>query len=360
MLESKVIRDRSTIYRYKSDKNNFDLIRVGLAFIVFLVHAAILSRYSALEPIANIFSAEIAVRSFFIISGFLIFMSYEKSKTMSSYFSKRIRRIYPAYAFVIIISIITGLIFTSIPIKEYLSFETLKYLISNLLFLNFLQPNLPGLFVENPITAVNGALWTLKIEVMFYMLVPFIVLVFNRIGRIKVIIGIYILSLFYSYTLFHFYDLLKYSFLMELQRQLPGQLTFFMMGASGYYFFEHFKKYSIYFLGIALLLLALRNFLPWLIFEPFVLLILLLFASTMLRYLGNFNRYGDFSYGIYILHFPVLQILISYQIYKNFHWIFLIVSSTIVISLSFLLWHFIEKPFLKNNSHYLTKGNCGE
>ena len=140
MLESKVIRDRSTIYRYKSDKNNFDLIRVGLAFIVFLVHAAILSRYSALEPIANIFSAEIAVRSFFIISGFLIFMSYEKSKTISSYFSKRIRRIYPAYAFVIMISFITGLIFTSIPIKEYLSFETLKYLISNLLFTSQKRP----------------------------------------------------------------------------------------------------------------------------------------------------------------------------------------------------------------------------
>ena len=110
MVKSKLIEDKSAISSYKRDKNNFDLIRVILALIVFLVHAASLSGYSGLRLILDIFSAEIAVKSFFIISGFLIFMSYEKSKTISSYFSKRIRRIYPAYVFVILISILTGLI----------------------------------------------------------------------------------------------------------------------------------------------------------------------------------------------------------------------------------------------------------
>lgn len=360
MVKSKPRQDKSTFCFYRPDKNNFDLIRVGLAFIVLLVHAAALSKYSSLSPILDIFSAEIAVKSFFVISGFLIFMSYEKSNSISLYLSKRIRRIYPAYALVIIVSTLFGLIYTSVPIQEYLSFTTLKYLISNLLFLNFLQPNLPGLFTENPIAAVNGALWTLKIEVIFYALVPIIVMAFSRIGRMKVIIGIYVLSLLYSYALFYLYEFYKYSFLAELQHQLPGQLTFFMMGASGYYYFEYFKKYSFYFLGAGVFfLLMFRNFLIWNIFEPAVLLILILFLATRFYYLGNLNRYGDFSYGIYILHFPVLQTLISLHLFKNSHWVFLFASGATVISLSFLLWHIVEKPFLKNNSHYLTRGDSG-
>lgn len=351
--------DKSTISYYKPNKNNFDLIRVGLALIVFLVHAADLSGYSSLKPIIDFFSAEIAVKSFFIISGFLIFMSYEKSKNISLFFSKRIRRIYPAYAFVIVISTLLGLIFSSANLHEYISFTTLKYLISNLLFLNSIQPNLPGLFVESSTTTVNGPLWTLKIEVMFYMLVPLIAIVFNRIGRLKTMIGIYIFSLIYSYTLLHFHQIYNLSFLLVLQRQLPGQLTFFIMGAFGYYYFEFFKKYSFYLLGASFFLMLFKQNLPWLIFEPGLLLIFILFLATRFYHLGNFNKYGDFSYGIYILHFPILQILISYHLFDNFHMGFLICSAAIVISLSILLWHFVEKPFLKSNSHYLTRENFG-
>ena len=232
-------------------------------------------------------------------------------------------------------------------------------MISNLLFLNFIQPNLPGLFVENFIKAVNGALWTLKIEVMFYILVTVIVMLFNRIGPLKTMIGIYIFSLLYSYTLLHFYEIYNLSFLLDLQRQLPGQLTYFIMGAFGYYFFECFKKYSVYLLGVAIFLMIFKQYLPWLIFEPGLLLIFILFLATRFYHLGNFNKYGDFSYGIYILHFPILQILISYHLFDNFYMGFLICSAAIVILLAILLWHFVEKPFLKNNSHYLNREKFG-
>ncbi len=159
-------------------KNNFDLLRAIFAIIVFIVHADVLSTNSNLHSLVSLLSSKLAVKSFFVVSGFLIFMSYQNSQNITSYFSKRIRRIYPAYLFVIIASVLLGAIFTMFSANEYWSITSLKYFLANLTFLNFLQPTLPGLFINNINPAVNGALWTLKIEVMFYIAVPLIVFLF--------------------------------------------------------------------------------------------------------------------------------------------------------------------------------------
>jgi peptidoglycan/LPS O-acetylase OafA/YrhL len=81
--------------------NNFDLLRLLFAGMVCLVHAYQLSGQADLLWITRFCSSQIAVESFFVLSGFLIFMSYEKSSSLYSYFSKRIRRIYPAYFIVV-------------------------------------------------------------------------------------------------------------------------------------------------------------------------------------------------------------------------------------------------------------------
>lgn len=144
--------------------NNFDLLRFVFAFIVFLVHSYVLSGAEALSILNKFFSSEIAVKSFFVVSGFLIFMSFENSSDIKSYLLKRARRIYPAYFMIVLLCAFLGGIFSSYSWGEYLSLPVLKYIAANLVFLNFLQPNLLGLFEDNALQAVNGALWTLKIE----------------------------------------------------------------------------------------------------------------------------------------------------------------------------------------------------
>lgn len=336
-------------------QNNFDLLRFLFAFVVFLVHACVLSEAESLTVLSKFLSPEVAVKSFFVISGFLVFKSYENSRDTQSYFLKRARRIYPAYSFIILACAVSGSIISSSALSDYFSFQLLKYISANLLFLNFLQPNLPGLFKSNSLQAVNGALWTLKIEVMFYFFVPLVVMAFRKFGRLSVLIILYICSVIYSMGMEWLADKTGSGLYHELQRQLPGQIAFFITGAAGYYYLQHLSRYASWLLPLAVAAFALQSWLPWAAVQPFALGILIVCFACVIPCLGSFDKYGDFSYGIYIVHFPILQILISYGLFRDSPWVMLLVSTVLVMMVAFLLWHFIEKPFLRKSSHYVTE-----
>ena len=68
-------------------RNNFDHIRLFLALGVFLFHVFDLTRLDIFFFFNYFLNAAVAVHSFFIVSGFLIFMSYERSSSLKRYFS---------------------------------------------------------------------------------------------------------------------------------------------------------------------------------------------------------------------------------------------------------------------------------
>ena len=334
-------------------RNNFDLLRFVFAFVVFLVHAWALSGAETLKVLTDVLSTEVAVKAFFVVSGFLIFMSYEKSRSVGSYFNKRLRRIYPAYASVILIWALLGSGLSSLPIQQYFSVDVLKYLAANLVFLNFLHPNLPGLFETNHLQAVNGALWTLKIEVMFYLSVPLLVWACRRWGYMLVLLLIYVLSIAYTYTMFAVAEQTGNGLYFELQRQLPGQLAFFVIGALGYYYLNYCYQYRWISLAVAGSAWVLQSILPWPIIQPLALGFLVVFAACLIPMLGNFGKYGDFSYGIYIVHFPILQTMIAYGYFQQNPWRDLLLAGILVLLMAYGFWHGIEKPFLRRSSHYV-------
>lgn len=121
--------------------------------------------------------------SFFAISGFLMFPSFEKRPDVKRYLTRRAKRIFPPY-FLIVLLAAVGLVFVSdLPATAYFTSGTFwKYLAANLSFLNFLAPSLPGVFtsVTNNLDAVNGSLWTMKGEVACYLTVPLIFYVVRK------------------------------------------------------------------------------------------------------------------------------------------------------------------------------------
>lgn len=333
-------------------ENNLDFIRLFLAIIVFFAHVNRLTGSDTIAAYTKWFSlGDLAVQCFFVISGFLIFMSFETTNGIKSYFQKRFRRIYPAYFTVIVFSFMIGIFFTDLIFTQY-GVESVKYLAANLIFMNFLQPELPQVFSSNLHPEVNGSLWTIKIEVMFYISVPILAIIFRKLQkfRLHLIIGFYILSYIYLIATTEIANN-RHGFWEQLPQQLPGQLTYFLGGALLYYYFDLFKKRShLLFVISAFVFVVCSIFNSEIlnILLPISLAVIVIYAAFAFPVFKKFGKYGDYSYGVYIFHYPILQFLISAGLYEYLNdFLALIISAVLVALAALLSWNFIEKPALQ-------------
>jgi peptidoglycan/LPS O-acetylase OafA/YrhL len=332
-----------------ADRNNFDGVRVGLALIVVFAHVSVLTELPDFRLFGTIFDSNFAVKGFFTISGFLVTASYIKSRTFHEYATKRLRRIYPAYTAAVLLCLLIGCLVSSLSLSDFFSSkQTTKYLISNLTFLNFIQPTLPGVFQENPEATVNGSLWTIKVEVMLYLCVPAIVFLFKNVGALKTTCFLMLLSSFWGLFFLSIYD---GSMGVELARQFPGQLAYFIFG--GYLAYNPRSlgniKYCLIFLWPAIF--ATENPQLRIFIDPFAYSATVIWFSTLnLPYL-NATKFGDISYGLYLFHFPVIQLLFHLNCFSN-PWLGLALTLITTTAISLVSWHFIESRFLKRSSHY--------
>ena len=347
---------RLSLLEQRLARNNFDLLRLLFAAMVCLVHSYELSRIGDLKWLAATFSSDLAVKAFFVVSGFLIFMSHERSSSLGSYASKRLRRIYPAYFTVIMLAALGLVLVSDLAPADYFTMAWAKYVVANLTFLNFLQPTLPGVFEANRVAAINGALWTLKIEVMFYLSVPILAWLFRRFARLPAMLLVYCASIAYATALSALADNTGRELIHELARQLPGQLSYFI-GSALLYYLPVFDRYRLPFLALAAACLLADGFLPLGWVEPLALAVLVVFCGLYV-YLGNFGKYGDFSYGLYILHFPIIQLYAQAEWGRGNPYLFL--TAVVLTSLfgAVLMWHLVEKRFLFRSSHYVSSASA--
>jgi peptidoglycan/LPS O-acetylase OafA/YrhL len=336
----------------RQDGNNFDLLRFVLASIVLLVHTHVLTNNAQLHFLSQYLSPDYAVKAFFVISGFLIFKSYDQSGSIRDFFEKRARRIYPAYAAIVMLCAAAGAAITTLPLNEYFSGSLAKYVLANLALLNFLAPDLPGVFTGNPMTTVNGVLWTIKVEVMFYCSVPVLAYLFRRFGIALMALITYAGSITYCVVLSEISTQTGNELYQVLARQLPGQLAYFVTGAFLLYQMNRLRRWLPFAAAVAAVMLPLRLPVVHVVIEPFLLGCLVIYLAMGICYLGNFGRYGDLSYGIYIVHFPAIQLLVSLGAFTN-PWIGLSGTIAVVLLGAWCSWHFVERPFLRRASHYV-------
>ncbi len=160
--------------------NNFDLIRLVAAFMVFAGHMATLLQYPIpmfLWQSVN----QIGVIIFFIIGGYLVTLSWERDGHVLRYFIRRFFRIFPAYAVCILLTaFVIGPAFTDLPLKDYFEHHQFCGYFKNLWFQT--QYFLPAVFGHNPVPDVlNGSYWCLAVEVAMYINIPVIYVIGEKL-----------------------------------------------------------------------------------------------------------------------------------------------------------------------------------
>lgn len=333
------------------ETNNFDFLRFYFAFVVVIAHLIKISNADVLKPFAFYFNTYFSITGFFIISGFLITKSFLRNTSLFVYFKKRAARLLPAYLLVIFLCALFLSFTSTYSFSEYFSSPQLyKYLAANLGFLNFIQPCLPGVFEkEGMMCAVNGALWTLKIEVGFYILVPVLIYLLGKLRKKYILlIIIYVLSFVYRIVLNDIAGYTGNNLYVFLARQLPGFLSFFVCGMALHYYFDFLIKHK-YLLGIlGIGLFFIDKIIPFSVFTPIGLTLIIFAFAYSFKFLNSFGKFGDFSYGIYIYHFPIIQAATYFGFFERYN-PFLVAACIIliVLCLSVLSWHLLEKRFLK-------------
>ncbi len=327
--------------------NNFDALRLTFASMVVLFHMGYLSQVSSLAWMTHI-SATFAVQAFFVVSGFLVTMSFENSSSVRSCASKRFRRIVPAYVTVVFAAALALSELSVLPLHEYFTNrEFWRYLGYNLVLSNFSAPSLPGVFESNFVTAVNGSLWTIKIEVAFYCFVPILVMASRRFTPHKVLLTVFTLAILWKLAFNFAAAATGLEIYTKLAKQLPGQLSFFAGGAWAFYRTRGGGTAPLWAAAVAAAAYATSGD-GWLsdCVAPLAVTAIVYWAAVAGPRLPRVARYGDFSYGVYLFHFPLIQALIALGVYRWSASTGALILAVALASCAALSWHWVEQPML--------------
>ncbi len=322
--------------------NAFNAVRLLCCLIVIIGHCFDLSHTQFVYR--HFIDMHISVCVFFILSGFWVTKSFLTTNNLKDYAIKRIKRLLPPYYLTVFFFAIICVFFSGLTVTEYFtSFHFWKYLFWNCIFLNFLCPSLPGVFSG---VAINGALWTIKVEIGFYIILPILIYFLRKFDSKKkqniFLIVIYILSVIWNEGLSRLAGIIHIP--SQLSYQLPGFMSYFVMGMVFLFNWETLINKKNYFIIPAIIIFALHYFTKTEIFMPCALTCILMWAGTTLKVFKQIGVPIDYSYGMYLFHFPLINIYTYIGLFSHTF----IGGSITVIAISFLM-AFITEKYIQTN-----------
>ena len=355
-----------------------DGLRGVAAVVVFLSHILKINsdisfwNIFAAGTIGIIFNGHAAVQLFFVLSGFVLSLPYldqTKDLNLTNFYAKRILRIYPAYLFTLLLSVILkNVVFNAAALNNP------SYFIQNSYFpigfwnwhwdFNHLKEILKMFFLIGPVFSsglLDPPIWSLVIEMKMSLILPFLIKI---VMRSSVISNIFLLVIFISITY-------KYS---------TAPIAIFLIGV----LLAKYKEELLRLLNklrslnvILLFITALCLFNSNLIFHSFrkLNMDLSLFYNYMISIgsaviiisiiafkkiasvfkIGVIEFLGNISYSFYLIHFPIMFTvisLISRVVPFGIACIYLS-SFLATVVLGYLINVSIERPFQKS-AKYLT------
>ncbi len=348
--------------------NNLNIIRLFASLLVLYMHSFSVCIGDQRQDITGILtgykqlSGGLAVDIFFIISGFLICRSYDRSKSLWAYVKARFLRIWPLlFVVVCLTTFIIGPILTEHSLSLYFRSNWFGFF-RNAFFINTYSM-LPGVFNNHYNHSLNGSLWTLQYEVICYILVVLTAFLWKRFRATAPVFTL-VLAGFYLYGTY--ISPIDVGFVStDFVANFARLAMFFCMGMTYYRYQDYIHiSWKLCLIAIAGLVLGtiLTNF--EIVFAIFGSYIIFFIAFQKMAVASWYDKVGDLSYGVYVMAFPIQQILVDTlgqpsEYYKTMTmnpYLNMVLTLAIVLPLSWLSWRFIESPCLRLKDFTIKKG----
>jgi peptidoglycan/LPS O-acetylase OafA/YrhL len=343
-------------------ENNFDLIRLVAASEVAIRHAVHhITPERETGPLFWLLDMIPGVPIFFFLSGYLISRSWERSPSPSNYFRNRALRLFPALWFCTAASLVMLFASGFMGTIEWKLPQLLVWIGCQTTVFQFWNPEIFRGFGAG---VVNGSLWTISVEIQFYVILAVLyralknltasqfngvlvvlVVLFGAVNQWKSdleqtlsttfsspIAGKMLLASFIPWI---------YMFLLGVLAQRHAiQLVPFV---SRYRMAILVSTCSCLFLCKHLIGLPVGNYLPALL-VPLLGCGVLVCGYTMPTLSHRILGRNDCSYGIYIYHMPLVNLALWLGGSGSVAAIGFVLLST--AGLSLFSWRVVERPFL--------------
>ena len=346
----------------------FNFARIFLAYSVLVWHAVAIAENGAGRVLlTGLWPFVFAILPmFFALSGFLVTGSALRLP-IKEYILNRVFRIVPALGVDIAISaLIIGPTFTAFALTAYFTDQDFWSYFLNIV--GIVHYDLPGVFEKNAYpSVVNGALWTVPYEIACYVVMSAMIAL-GIVHSWKWTLGIAII-LVVTASSFHLLGLgkgeellekwIRFAFFSKGASLVPA----FLLGGTLYLVRDHVPYSGLVAIGIAICLLALGIWgEPTLYSNPVFIGLATFPLGYFVVWIGltpipipSVLERGDYSYGIYLYHFPILQTL-QYLFHFPTWWTLAFSGLVPVTLFAMFSWNVIEKPILKLRKRFSLVG----
>jgi peptidoglycan/LPS O-acetylase OafA/YrhL len=331
-----------------------DGLRGVAILLVVLFHAY--SRWPAMVPYGNAYATFplfyfgwLGVQLFFLISGFVILMTLEKTPNFFTFIYKRWLRLFPAMCLVSFIIYFSSHFFSERP-------AGLPSLISLLPGLTFVELEWWEFLLRVPIIPLEGSFWSLYVEFKFYVVAAFVYYVFGSRYLVPVLVFLFLFSIFVHIIHVNFDNTI-----IEFVKNICNQLSFRHFGwfSSGALFYLYYKENNNFYFYLAIILslissVVIRNKID------FNITLVAFFVSLIFALSFKFRRFQSFlenkflllfgfvSYPLYLIHENLIISMIV-KMSKHFPLIitffYPIMSIFILLNITYFISYYLEPRF---------------
>lgn len=325
--------------------HNYDALRLWAAVAVIFSHGFLIAEGTEDREPLQMLTGEIlgiyGVFTFFVLSGYLITQSRRRSRSTLDFLWRRAVRIVPAY----VVSVIVAVLVLSPPyadggVRSFVAEPGTWRLIAQALCFEldvvYSERVVFYASTESLGSVVNGVFWTIRVELALYVVVALL----------------HLLRLLNLYTALL---IALASTIAFATRQYPSEwwpaffgLPGFFAGAALEFAPERLRtsgRLALAFVActiVAGVLGHVDRLFPLLAAQPLVWL-----GCARAPGLGNWARFGDLSYGVYVFGWPLQQVVRAFVGTGASGWTFFLWCLPPVLLTGWCSWRFVERPALR-------------